>query len=123
MTIEVTVRRPRVFSGVQPSGTLHLGNYLGALRRWVELQDEKENYFCIVDMHAITMRQDPIELRRSTREVAALYLACGLDPQRSTIFVQSQVRAHAEGCWILNCVTPPGVAGAYDAIQNQSQAS
>ncbi|CAB1060925.1 Tryptophanyl-tRNA synthetase (EC [Olavius sp. associated proteobacterium Delta 1] len=108
MTIEVTVRRPRVFSGVQPSGTLHLGNYLGALRRWVELQDEKENYFCIVDMHAITMRQDPIELRRSTREVAALYLACGLDPQRSTIFVQSQVRAHAEGCWILNCVTPLG---------------
>lgn len=108
MTIRMTRRRPRVFSGVQPSGTLHLGNYLGALRRWAKQQDEKENYFCIVDMHAITMPQNPEELRRRTCETAALYLACGLDLQRSTIFVQSHVRAYAEGCWILSCVTPLG---------------
>lgn len=101
-------RRPRVLSGIQPSGTLHLGNYLGALRRWVAQQSEKENFFCIVDMHAITMLPDPETLRRQTREVAAIYLATGLDPSESTIFVQSHVRAHAECCWILNCVTPIG---------------
>jgi len=105
---ESTSRRPRVFSGIQPSGTLHIGNYLGAIRRWVAQQDEKENYFCIVDMHAITVLQDPELLRRLTRDVAALYIASGLDPQKSTVFVQSHVRAHAECCWILNCVTPIG---------------
>jgi tryptophanyl-tRNA synthetase len=87
---------------------LHLGNYLGAIKRWVAQQDAKENYFCIVDMHAITVPQEPETLRRLTREVAALYLAAGLDPSKSTIFVQSHVRAHAECCWILNCVTPLG---------------
>ncbi|MGH7571605.1 MAG: tryptophan--tRNA ligase [Gemmatimonadota bacterium] len=101
-------RRPRVFSGIQPSGTLHLGNYLGALRRWAHEQDEKENFFCIVDMHAITLQPEPDALRRQTREAAAIYLAAGLDPMRSTIFVQSHVRAHAECCWILSCVTPVG---------------
>jgi tryptophanyl-tRNA synthetase len=101
-------RRPRVFSGIQPSGRLHIGNYLGALRRWAAEQDQKVNYFCIVDMHAITVPQDPDTLRRLTRDVAALYLASGLDPERSTIFVQSHVSAHAECCWILNCVTPMG---------------
>src|SRR5215831_9380806 len=100
--------RPRVFSGVQPSGTLHLGNYLGAIRRWADRQEGSENFFCIVDMHAITMPHKPDALRRQTREVAALYLAAGLDPHKSTIFVQSHVRAHAECCWILNCVTPLG---------------
>ena len=100
--------RPRVFSGVQPSGTLHLGNYLGAIRRWADRQDGSENFFCIVDLHALTMPQEPDALRRQTREVAALYLAAGLDPRKSTIFVQSHVRAHAECCWILNCVTPLG---------------
>lgn len=108
MTAESTSRRPRVFSGIQPSGTLHIGNYLGAIKRWVAQQDEKENYFCIVDMHAITTPQEPEILRRMTREAAALYIACGLDPQKSTIFVQSHVGAHAECCWILNCVTPVG---------------
>jgi tryptophanyl-tRNA synthetase len=98
----------RVFSGIQPSGGMHIGNYLGAIRRWVAEQDLKENFFCIVDMHAITVPQDPDDLRRRTRELAAIYLACGLDPQKSTIFVQSHVRAHAEGCWILSCVTPVG---------------
>ena len=103
-----TDRRPRVFSGIQPSGTLTIGNYLGAIRQWVAEQECKENYFCIVDMHAITVRQDPDLLRLKTREVAALYFACGIDPQASTVFVQSHVRAHAECCWILNCVTPVG---------------
>ena len=100
--------KPRVFSGVQPSGKLHIGNYLGAIRRWVAEQDENENYFCIVDMHAITQYQDPEDLHRRTRELAAIYLSSGLDPQRSTIFVQSQVHEHAELNWILNCVTPVG---------------
>jgi tryptophanyl-tRNA synthetase len=109
MNIESAGRqRARVLSGIQPSGTLHLGNYLGALRRWVLQQDVKESYFCIVDMHAITEPQDAEQLRRRTREAAAVYLAAGLDPSKSTIFVQSHVRAHAECCWILNCVTPIG---------------
>jgi tryptophanyl-tRNA synthetase len=101
-------RKVRVFSGVQPSGELHIGNYLGAIRRWVIEQDQKENYFCIVNMHSITVPQDPDVLRRNTRELAALYIACGLDPQKSTLFVQSHVSAHAECTWILNCVTPVG---------------
>ncbi len=98
----------RVFSGIQPSGTLHIGNYLGAIRNWLTDQEIKENYFCIVDLHAITVPQDPQALRRSTREVAALYLATGLDPHKSTIFIQSHVRAHAECSWVLSCVTPVG---------------
>jgi tryptophanyl-tRNA synthetase len=108
MALGATNRRPRVFSGIQPSGTLHLGNYLGALRRWVAQQEAKENFFCIVDMHAITTPSEPETLRRLTRETAALYLAAGVDSTTSTIFVQSHVRAHAECCWILNCVTPLG---------------
>ena len=102
------MQRPRVFSGIQPSGTLHLGNYLGALRRWVDEQDAKENFFCIVDMHAITELPDPDILRHDIHASAAIYLAAGLDPLKSTIFIQSHVRAHAECCWILNCVTPVG---------------
>ena len=101
-------RRVRVFSGIQPSGTLHLGNYLGALRRWVLQQDAKENYFCVVDMHAITELPEPDTLHREIHQSAAIYLAAGLDPSKSTIFVQSHVRAHAECCWILSCVTPVG---------------
>jgi tryptophanyl-tRNA synthetase len=101
-------RRARVFSGIQPSGTLHLGNYLGALRRWVAEQEAKDNYFCIVDLHAITELPDPDTLREEIRETAGIYLAAGLDPSKSTIFVQSHVRAHAECAWILSCVTPVG---------------
>ena len=104
----IPTRRTRVFSGIQPSGLLHIGNYLGAIRQWLGEQAEKENYFCIVDLHAITTSQEPDTLRRKTREVAAIYLATGLDPELSTIFVQSHVSAHAECCWILNCVTPVG---------------
>lgn len=100
--------RPRVLSGIQPSGHMHLGNYLGAVQKWVEVQDEKECFYCIVDLHAITVFQDPKELLEQTRGVAALLLACGIDPAKSALFVQSHVRAHAEGCWVLNCVTPLG---------------
>ena len=100
--------RKCVLSGIQPSGNLHLGNYLGAIKRWVEKQAEFENFFCIVDLHAITVPQDPLELRKYTRELAAFYLAAGLDPEKATIFVQSHVHAHAELGWILNCITPMG---------------
>ena len=98
----------RVFSGIQPSGNLHLGNYLGAIRRWVDGQGEKENFICVVDLHAITVFQDPEELRDQTRKLTAFLLAAGIDPERTTLFVQSHVRAHAEGAWLLNCVTPVG---------------
>lgn len=97
-----------VFSGIQPTGNIHLGNYLGAVRNWVREQAEKVNYFCIVDLHSLTVPQDPDNLRFQTRSLAALYLACGIDPAVSTIFIQSHVTAHAEGCWLLNCVTPLG---------------
>ena len=100
---------PRVFSGVQPSGNLTLGNYLGALRRWVELQDSgMESIFCVVDLHAITVWQGPDKLRTATREVAAAYIAAGIDPERSILFNQSQVSGHAELAWIFNCVARIG---------------
>lgn len=97
-----------VFSGVQPSGDPQLGNYLGAFKGWVERQEEKDNYFCVVDLHALTVTPDPIELRKQTRELAAILFACGIDPDKSTLFVQSHVSSHAESCWLLNCVTPIG---------------
>jgi tryptophanyl-tRNA synthetase len=100
--------KKRVLSGIQPTGSLHLGNYLGAIKHWVEGQDAKENYICIVDLHAVTVYQDPQELRQNTRGLAAFLIACGIDPERSTLFVQSHVRAHAEACWLLTCVTPLG---------------
>ena len=100
--------KPVVFSGVQPSGDLHIGNYLGAIRRWVERQDERDCVFCIVDLHAITVPQDPAELRRKIRELAGLYFAAGIDYHRTIVFVQSHVPAHAELAWILNCMTPMG---------------
>ena len=96
--------KERVFSGIQPSGNLHVGNYVGALKNWVAMQDEYENYFCIVDLHAITVPQAPKVLRQKIREVAAIYLASGLDPDRCVIFRQSKVSRHAELCWLLNCV-------------------
>jgi tryptophanyl-tRNA synthetase len=98
----------RVFSGMQPTGNLHLGNYLGALVRWVEMQSTHECIYCIVDMHAITMRQDPAELRDAIRAVTAAYIAAGLDPKKSILFNQSQVTAHAELAWIFNCVARLG---------------
>ena len=98
----------RVFSGIQPSGDVQLGNYLGAIKGWVERQSEKENFFCIVDLHAITVPQKPEVLRHQTRSLAAMLFAAGLDPIKCTVFIQSHVAAHAEGCWMLNCVTPLG---------------
>ncbi len=98
----------RIFSGAQPTGNLHLGNYLGAVRNWVRMQEGFECLFCIVDLHAITVWQDPEALRRATREVAAAYLAAGIDPKKSTIFAQSQSSAHAELAWILNCTARLG---------------
>ncbi|HBB88513.1 MAG TPA: tryptophan--tRNA ligase [Blastocatellia bacterium] len=94
----------RIFSGVQPTGNIHLGNYLGALRNWVALQHEYESFFCIVNLHAITNRQDPKLLAGKTRELARIYIAVGIDPSISTIFVQSDVPAHAELTWVLNCI-------------------
>lgn len=98
----------RILSGVQPTGNLHLGNYLGAIRNWVKLQHQHESLFCIVDLHAITVPQDPVALRNATREVAAAYIACGIDPEKSIIFNQSMVPAHTELAWILGCMTPIG---------------
>jgi len=98
----------RIFSGIQPTGNLHLGNYLGAVRNWVRMQHEVECIFCMVDLHAITVWQDPADLRRSTREVAAAMLAAGVDPKKNIVFVQSQNPNHAELAWIFNCVARIG---------------
>ncbi len=101
-------RKLRVFSGIQPSGSLHIGNYLGAIRNWVAAQEQHENIFCVVDQHAITVEYDPDELRAATRQTVGLYLAAGLDPRHCTIFVQSHVPEHTELAWLLSCVTPMG---------------
>ncbi|SPF52847.1 Tryptophan--tRNA ligase [Candidatus Sulfopaludibacter sp. SbA4] len=100
--------KTRVFSGMQPSGNLHIGNYLGALKNWVRIQSDYECIFCIVDLHAITAYQNPAELRAKIEEIAALYLAAGIDPGECSIMVQSSVHAHAELAWMLTCVTPVG---------------
>ncbi len=99
---------PRVFSGMQPTGNLHLGNYLGAMLNWIHMQDTHECIYCVVDMHAITVWQEPKDLRRAIVDVTAAYLACGLDPRKSIIFNQSQVPEHAELAWILGCVARLG---------------
>ena len=100
----------KIFSGVQPTGNLHLGNYLGAIKNFVELQNEKESYciFCVVDLHAITVKQDPKELKKNIRETVATFIACGIDPAKSIIFNQSMVSAHSEAAWILSCVSRIG---------------
>ena len=98
----------RVFSGIQPSGIAHLGNYLGALRNWVALQDSHDCIYCVVDLHAITEWQDPKQLAQQTREMAAVLLACGIDPRKHILFAQSSVRAHAQLAWIFNCVARIG---------------
>ena len=98
--------KKRILSGVQPTGDLHLGNWLGAIKNWVDLQDNHETFLCVVDLHAITTKHDPRKLSLNTLSTAALYLACGIKPEKSVIFVQSQIAAHSELCWILNCLTP-----------------
>lgn len=94
----------KIFSGIQPSGNLHIGNYLGAIKNWVKMQDQFDSIFCVVDLHAITVPQDPEELKKKTIEVAKIYLAAGIDPKKSAIFVQSHVSEHAELAWILNTI-------------------
>ncbi|MCL2931564.1 MAG: tryptophan--tRNA ligase [Trichodesmium sp. MAG_R03] len=98
--------KQRVLSGVQPTGNLHIGNYLGAIRNWVKGQEEYDNFFCVVDLHAITVPHNPVTLTKDTYTIAALYLACGIDLNHSTIFVQSHIPAHSELTWFLNCITP-----------------
>jgi tryptophanyl-tRNA synthetase len=100
--------KKRVFSGIQPTGDIHIGNYLAAIKHWVAMQDNFNNTFCIVDMHAITVSQDPKVLKAKIREVSGLLLAAGIDPERSTVYVQSHISAHAELAWILNCFIPMG---------------
>lgn len=102
----MAIRRKRVLSGVQPTGSLHLGNWLGAIRNWVTLQHQHDTFLCVVDLHALTVPHDPAVLALQTRQTAATYLACGIDPKLATVFVQSHVPAHSELCWLLNCLTP-----------------
>ena len=112
--------KPVVFSGVQPSGELTIGNYLGALRQFAQMQDDYECLYCIVDLHAITVRQDPVALRKATLDVLALYLAFGIDPNKSTIFIQSHVPEHAQLAWILNCYTYYGEMGRMTQFKDKS---
>ena len=117
-----TSSRRVVFSGVQPtSDSLHLGNALGAIKQWVDLQDDFDAYFCVVDLHAITVPQDPDTLRRRTLVTAAQYLALGIDPARATIFVQSHVPAHTELAWVLGCFTGFGQASRMTQFKDKSQ--
>jgi tryptophanyl-tRNA synthetase len=113
--------RRRVFSGIQPSGNLHVGNYLGAIKNWVAMQDDYDNYFCVVDLHALTVPQDPKVLRQKIREVAAIYLASGIDPEKSVVFRQSQVGAHAELTWLLNCVARFGELSRMTQFKDKAQ--
>ena len=114
--------RPRVLSGIQPDHGLHIGNYLGALRNWVRDQERYENYFCIVDLHALTQHPKPDVLRANVLELAAVYIASGLDPARCEIFVQSDVAAHSELSWILECMTPVGWLDRMTQFKARSQA-
>ncbi|MDA8442307.1 MAG: tryptophan--tRNA ligase [Peptococcaceae bacterium] len=110
----------RVFSGVQPSGELHIGNYLGAIRQFVQLQDQADCFFCVVNLHAVTVPQDPAVLRQKTLEVATLYLAVGIDPLKATVFVQSEVPAHAELAWMLQCLTYYGELSRMTQFKDKS---
>lgn len=111
----------RVFSGIQPTGNIHIGNYLGALKQFVELQDENDCIYCIVDLHSITVPQDPKKLRESIRNVAALYLAVGVDPEKATVFVQSDVPGHSELSWILTCCSYTGELSRMTQFKQKSK--
>ena len=113
--------KKRVFSGIQPTGNIHIGNYLGAIKHWVKMQDTFDNIFCIVDLHAITVPQDPKVLKAKIREVSGLLLAAGIDPEQSILFVQSHISAHAELTWILNCFTPMGWMQRMTQFKEKSQ--
>src|SRR3989442_14610845 len=111
----------RIFSGIQPTGAKHLGNYSGGFRQYVGTQEEGEGFFCIVDLHSITVEYDPENLRESTLDLAAMLFATGLDPKRSTVFVQSHVTAHAEAAWLLSSVTSYGQLGRMTQFKERSQ--
>ncbi len=113
--------KKRIFSGIQPSGDLTLGSYMGAIKNWVALQDEYECLYCIVDMHAITVRQVPADLRRRSLEQLAQYVACGLDPKKNVMFIQSHVPQHAELAWVLGCFTPFGDLSRMTQFKQKSQ--
>ena len=113
--------KSRVFSGIQPSGDPHIGNYIGAIRNWVADQEEYDNTFCVVDQHAITASYDPEELRRNVRQLVAVYLASGLDPSRCSLFVQSHVPEHTELAWLLMCVTPMGWLSRMTQFKEKSE--
>mgnify|MGYP000450815118 CR=1 FL=1 len=115
------MERKVVFSGVQPSGSLTIGNYIGAIRNWISLQEEYDCFYSIVDLHAITVPQEPKNLRRNTLEVLAIYLACGLDPEKSTIFIQSHVSAHAELAWVLNTMSYMGQLNRMTQYKDKSK--
>ena len=119
--MENVARKKRIFSGIQPSGDLTLGSYMGAIKSWVALQDEYECVYCIVDMHAITVRQNPADLRRRALSQLAQYIACGLDPQKSVLFIQSHVPQHAELGWILGCYTQFGELSRMTQFKQKSQ--
>jgi tryptophanyl-tRNA synthetase len=114
-------KRRKIFSGIQPTGNIHIGNYLGAIRHWAASQPQFENLFCIVDLHAITVLQEPSVLKSKIREVAGLLLAAGIDPQQSSVFVQSHISAHAELAWILNCFIPMGWLMRMTQFKQKSQ--
>src|SRR5688572_5946932 len=111
----------RIFSGIQPSGELHVGNYLGAVRNWVALQHQYESFFCIVDYHAITVAYEPSDLRARRREMAVSLLASGIDPQRAVLFVQSSVPEHTELAWIFNTITPLGELERQTQFKDKAQ--
>ena len=115
--------KKRIFSGVAPSGNLHVGNYLGALKNWVNLQNEYDSIFCVVDMHAITMPRNPEELRKKTIEVAKIYLAAGIDQEKCTLFIQSHVSEHAELMWILNTITKTGELSRMTQFKDKAELS
>ena len=119
-TAGAPVKKQKIFSGVQPSGNLTIGNYLGAIRNWTNLQDTYDCLYCVVDMHAITVRQNPAELRRRTLETLAIYIAAGLDVEKNTLFIQSHVPAHAELAWILNCYTMFGELSRMTQFKDKS---
>ena len=110
-----------IFSGIQPSGNLTLGNYLGALKNWVNLQNEYDCFFCVVDLHAITVKQIPADLRKRTLEVLAIYIACGIDPDKNTLFIQSHVPAHSEASWLLTCNTYMGELSRMTQFKDKSK--
>lgn len=118
--MEQTQRKKRILSAVQPSGKLTLGNYLGAIQNWVKLQDDYDCIYSVANLHAITVRQDPVKLRRQTLEVLAQMIASGLDPEKNILFIQSHVHAHAELAWVLNCYTMFGELSRMTQFKDKS---